>query len=474
MGKIFTSKQLKGGRGMGKKFLSIMLFIVVSLSILPFTPISIVFAKDSGLIEGVTDSTIATDVYDEVIDRAKDQLVIQNADDVRGNITLPKAMNIGTETVNIAWTADRNDVVDVNEKVNENYDNTPAGVVTRPDKDTKVTLTAKLTHGTAIETKDITITVKAKPLPINESDYKGYFFTYFTGSGSNSEQIYFSSSKDGLNWNQLNENNPVLISNVGDKGVRDPFIMRSPEGDKFYMVATDLRIANGAGWTAAQQAGSKSVVIWESTDLVNWSKERLVKVATDDAGCTWAPEIVYDDKTGEYVMFWASRVASDNYAKQRIYIAKTRDFYTFTKPEVWIDRANDVIDADVIKYNGTFYRFSKDEVNKNIIIDKCDQFLHKDYTVLPSDSVNSQKGVEGPAVFKFNGENKWCLLVDRYGSTGYYPLVSDDITSGVFTQLSASEYSLPSGARHGTVIPITQTEYDAVMAKWGSKVVQTN
>jgi hypothetical protein len=209
--------------------------------------------------------------------------------------------------------------------------------------------------------------------------------------------------------------------------------------------------------------------------LVNWSKERLVKVARDDAGCTWAPEIVYDDMTGEYVMFWASRISADNYAKQRIYISRTRDFYTFTAPTVWIDRTQDVIDATVIKHNGIYYRFSKDEVNKNIIIDKCDQLLNKTYVTISSTSVGSQSGVEGPAIFKFNGQNKWCLLLDNYGGGGYFPMVSTDIASGVFTKLAASDYKLPSGPRHGTVMQITQAEYDAVMEKWGNgEKIQTN
>lgn len=409
---------------------------------------------------------------DQKISEAKDQLIIQNADDIRGNITLPKTVQVGKETINITWTTDKPDIVDVNEKVNEGYDNTPAGVITRPDEDTIVKLTATLTHGNSIGTKDIIITVKAKPAQISDSDYKGYLFAYFTDAGrSDAEQTYFSLSKDGLHWDELNDNNPTLTSTVGTKGVRDQFIMRSPEGDKFYLIATDLRIAS-TDWGTCQRSGSQSVVVWESTDLVNWSNERLVKVARDDAGCTWAPEIVYDDKTGEYVMFWASRVREDNYAKQRIYIAKTRDFYTFTEPEVWIDRDQDVIDTDVIKYNGTYYRFSKDEVDKNIIIDTSNQLLNKDYKRLSSPTVESQKGVEGPAVFKFNNEKKWGLLLDNYGGGGYYPLVSNDIASGEFKKLDTSEYKLPSGPRHGTVMPITQAEYDAVNAKWGENVVK--
>lgn len=409
-----------------------------------------------------------TQGQNQTIENAKKQLLIRNADDIRGNITLPSAIVTDGVTVKITWSTDKPSIVNVNEAVNSGYDNTPAGVVTRPDKDTQVTLTAHLTNGTASGTADLTVTVKAKPKAISESDYKGYFFTYFNGTArSDAEQIYFASSKDGLHWDELNKDNPVLTSTVGDKGVRDPYILRSPEGDKFYMVATDLRIANGKGWDAAGTYGSKSVVIWESNDLVNWSKERLVKVARDDAGCTWAPEIVFDEKTGEYVMFWASRIGADNFSKFRIYVAKTRDFYTFTEPKLYIERSNDVIDATIIKQGNMFYRFSKDEVNKNILIDKCDQLLNKNFVSLPSTSVESQKGVEGPAIFKFNGQNKWCLLLDYYGGGGYYPMVSTDITSGVFTKLSTSEYKLPTGPRHGTVMQITQAEYNAVMAKWG-------
>ncbi|WP_261301757.1 family 43 glycosylhydrolase [Paenibacillus andongensis] len=410
----------------------------------------------------------ADELQDPEIELAKKQLVIPNAGDIRGNITLPSTMTVGTETVNITWTTDKSDVVNVNEQVNGNYDHTPPGVVTRQAADTQVSLTAHLTHGTATGTKDITITVKAKPAPIHESDYAGYLFSYFTGANRpDAEQTYFGLSQDGLHWDAMNGNDPVLTSHVGTKGVRDQFIMRSPEGDKFYLVATDLRIAD-TDWGSAQTSGSKSVVIWESTDLVNWSNERLVKVATDDAGNTWAPEVVYDDKTGEYVMFWASRVGSDNYAKQRIYISKTRDFYTFSKPEIWIERPVDVIDVDITKYNGTYYRFSKDETHSNILIDTSDQLLGKPYNVLSSDSVGAQQGVEGPAIFKFNGENKWCLLLDNYGGGGYFPMVSTDIASGVFRKLDPSEYRLPPGPRHGTVMPITKAEYDAVMAKWGA------
>ncbi|NLX63440.1 MAG: family 43 glycosylhydrolase [Clostridiaceae bacterium] len=416
--------------------------------------------------------TILEDISDEQkVKAALDKISIPNKDDIRGNITLPETI----DGLPVIWTASPEGIIStqtIPAEENDNYAPIPAGVVTRPEADTKVELTATITLNEATSSKVIEVTVRKKPEPISESDYKAYLFTYFTGEGrSNGEQIYFATSRDGLFWDDLNDNEPVLTSDVGEKGVRDPYIIRSPEGDKFYMVATDLKIYGNGDWNRAQRQGSKSIVVWESTDLVNWSEERLVKVARDDAGCTWAPEIVYDDKTGEYLVFWASRIGADNYAKQRIYIAKTRDFYTFTEPQVYIERAVDVIDATIIKHDSVYYRFSKDETNKNVIMDKCDQLLGKPFTPVSAPVVEQQRGVEGPAIYKLNGENKWVLLLDNYGGRGYYPLVTTDLASGNFTVLNASEYRMPTGPRHGTVISITQDEYEALMEKWNKPVI---
>ncbi len=78
----------------------------------------------------------------------------------------------------------------------------------------------------------------------------------------------------------MNAGKPVLTSTIGEKGLRDPFVIRSPEGDKFYLIATDLRMyQNSSGsWDQVQRHGSKSVMVWESTDLVNWTDQRLLPV----------------------------------------------------------------------------------------------------------------------------------------------------------------------------------------------------
>ena len=264
-----------------------------------------------------------------------DLLDIPNKDNIRGNITLP---TVGAYGAPITWKSSNEAVISTAVVENEGYDSTPAGVVTRQAEDTKVTLTATVGEGAAAKAKAFEVTVKAKADAVGENDLTDYVMAYFVGDGAGQEKIYLATSRDGLNFEEINDAQVFIESTMGEEGLRDPYIFRSAEGDKFYMIATDLCIGAGKGWGAAQTAGSQAIMVWESEDLVNWSNQRMVTVSEQiEAGCTWAPEVYYDDITGEYIVFWASKVKADNYSKQRLYYAKTRDFYTFTEPKAWID-----------------------------------------------------------------------------------------------------------------------------------------
>lgn len=45
-----------------------------------------------------------------------------------------------------------------------------------------------------------------------------YLFTHFIGEQKDGEQVYFSISKDGLNFLDLNQGTPILKSKLGEKG----------------------------------------------------------------------------------------------------------------------------------------------------------------------------------------------------------------------------------------------------------------
>ena len=136
---------------------------------------------------------------------------------------------------------------------------------------------------------------------------RAHLLVHFTGESARGKQIYFSVSEDGLHWTDLNDSEPVLVSARRQRRARSRDV-RSPDGKKFYLLATDLRIANGKGWGAARVHGSTSLVFWESTDLVNWSAPWMVDVASaiPEAGCAWAPEAIYDESTGDYFVYWTT------------------------------------------------------------------------------------------------------------------------------------------------------------------------
>ncbi len=300
---------------------------------------------------------------------------------------------------------------------------------------------------------------------------EAYLFVHFIDKKHNtpmSEQIYFSVSRDGYNWETLNNKAPILISNVGEQGVRDPFIIRSHENDKFYIIGTDLNVhLREDGWKMATINGSRSILVWESTDLVNWTDVRMCTVAPEDAGCAWAPEVIYDEENGDYMVFWASRSLKDGRRKCRMYYSKTKDFRSFTPPALYIERDSDVIDTTIVRAdNGKYYRFSKDETVKVVTLEEGDSLLGEFHRI--STTIDHTKGVEGPECFKLQN-GKWCLIVDRYGKNlGYCAYFCDDLSSGHFVK-SRHEFNTDVKLRHGGVIPITLEEYDRLITAYGRK-----
>ena len=179
----------------------------------------------------------------------------------------------------------------------------------------------------------------------------GYLFAHFIGEQKNGEQIYFAVSRDGLHWRDLNGGKPVLYSGIGTCGVRDPFLVRNPVNNMYYLIATDLRIEAGKGWDQAQEAGSRDLIVWDSKDLIHWGRERACPVGVSGAGCVWAPEAVYDREKEALLVFFASKVKQegDTQGKHRIYAAYTKDFHEFSETFLYFEKENHVIDTTILE-----------------------------------------------------------------------------------------------------------------------------
>ncbi|MBD8531036.1 MULTISPECIES: glycoside hydrolase family 43 protein [unclassified Massilia] len=303
-----------------------------------------------------------------------------------------------------------------------------------------------------------------------------YLLVHFTGEAADGEQIYFSASQDGLRFTDLNGSRPVLTSNVGERGVRDPALIRSAGGDKFYLLATDLRIASRKGWDAAMHRGSTSIVIWESSDLVNWSAPRLANVAGNiaQAGCAWAPEAIYDEAAGDYIVYWATIAPAGGQTKPRIYYSRTRDFVTFTPATLYIDRPGTVglIDTQIVKVDDpqARYRYVRASGDGQITFEGS-QSLLGEWTVLGDLRAIglSGKDVEGPILYRMPQAGLWGLWVDQYATRGGYLalLASDLARPASFVRAAPGQVAYgASKKRHGSILNISDAEYRRLLARW--------
>ncbi|MET9454420.1 glycoside hydrolase family 43 protein [Streptomyces canus] len=304
----------------------------------------------------------------------------------------------------------------------------------------------------------------------------GYLMVHFTGEGATNQQMYLSHSTDGLHWNDLNGGGMVLRSTVGTKGVRDPAFVRSPDGSKYWIIATDLCISCGQTWSQSINDGSRNLVVWESTDLVTWSQPWLLNVAgaIPDGRNAWAPEAIWDPETNDYVLYWATNVPLNGATKHRIFYARTSDFRTITTPQLYIDRpgSQEIIDTQIIEMPSGVgnYRYVRASGDGQITLEGSNSILGT-WTNLGNLSGIGLTGsmVEGPMWMKFNGTNKWALYLDQYATSGgYMPVVTTDPSNPATYQKPASGSYNMGGTkkRHGWIMNLTAAEESRVLARW--------
>ncbi len=386
------------------------------------------------------------------VDAAAARLVVVNAEAAYGNLTLPATIDGAA----VRWSSGNPELV------------TPAGEVTRPkDRDTTVTLRATVTQGGAAASRDIPVrVVKAFAKAADQA----YLFVHFTFS---EEKIHFSLSKgnNALDWRELNNGKPVFTSAIGTTGLRDPYIVRSPGGDTFYLMATDLKWFGGAKGPDRK----RHIQVWESHDLVNWSAQRDVLVAPPEVQNTYAPEAAWDESIGAYVVFWTSKIGGNDYHTPMY--ATTRDFVTFTPAQVW-QPGEWRIDSTVAKAGDWYHRFTKsiDKAHGN-----CHDIVHERSKHLRAPSgqwetvgscVGAKAGVtesEAPLTFKsnpgdVNGDYHYLWMERWIPNKTYVALRTRDLDK---PQWEVVPVRFPDPLpKHGAILPITVAEAAALAARY--------
>ena len=406
-----------------------------------------------------------------ILQEALDAVTVDDQDCIKGNIGLYRN---GINGAVIDWTSSNPAIItDSGEGL---YD---GGVVNRPDNDTKVTLKANVTiEGIGSREKEIEVTVKAAPKDLDTDYSAGYLWANFAAAGGY-EKIFYGYSEDGLNWKHLNKNKngkaqPILTNDAegSDLGVRDPHLIRSAEGDKYWIIGTDLHAegggAGGSGWNT--DSASKNLVVWESDDLVNWSDTQLTFAGLETAGCVWAPEAIYDEANGDYMVYWAAKDENDHGTDNhplRVYLTRTRDFKNFSEPQVWLDESKitgkgiNIIDTTILydAENSTYYRYSTSDWNT--VVDKATDLNGEWERIISRGKstgagLGDSSGIEGLTAYQLP-DGRFCVMGDH---SGYKAYVTNDLASAKYT---SEKSTFDSTFRHGTVVRLSETEEKKVL-----------
>lgn len=304
-----------------------------------------------------------------------------------------------------------------------------------------------------------------------------YLFSHFKEKLTmDGEQVYFAISKDGYKWESVNNGEPVITCTKGELGCRDIEIVRLHTGG-FVILATDLCIVNrmdeqhNIDWKNVNSHGSKYLSMWKSSDLINFSEQELIYFGRDDFGCLWAPEVFFDEKNEEYLIHWGSTVKADNYSHMSIYCSRTKDFKTFTEPELFFNKDNEILDSHIVKVNDTYHLFYKNSDNPPMNMHATSKALFGEYQHDKAfedymSTLYRPGSYEAPTTYCLP-DGRWCLMLDFFGcekdKMGYVPFVSDEEGNADF-KMEKDSFSFPYGFKHGRVIEITQKEYDRIKA----------
>jgi hypothetical protein len=296
--------------------------------------------------------------------------------------------------------------------------------------------------------------------------YTSYLFAYFTGNSGTQESIRFAVSDNGFEYLALNNDNPILSSSTiaSTGGVRDPHIMRAADGKTFYMVATDMKSANG--WNS-----NHGIVMLKSTNLIDWTYSRVDMHTAfpqyNTINRMWAPETIYDPAKKKYMVYWSMRSGDD---PDVIYYSYANDNFTAletTPQELFVpsDKAS-CIDANIIEKDGVYHLFfKKSETSSSGIKQALSSSVSGPYKV-ENDSYVEQTSdqVEGSCCFKLFSEDTYVLIYDLYTTGKFQFTESKDLINFSVTSRRVSYNFTP---RHGTIISITAEERAAIVNKWG-------
>lgn len=340
----------------------------------------------------------------------------------------------------------------------------------------------------AIAIFSLPVFAKKKNKVASEKDMGAYLMVYFK---DDTHGLYMALSKDGYTFTDVNHAKPIIAGDTiaEQKGIRDPYIMRGPDG-MFYMALTDLHIyAQKLGFRTTEWerdgkaygwGNNRGIVLLKSADLLHWS-HAVMRVDNAfpelaDIGCAWAPELIYDHTRDRIMIYFTMRFGAGPCKVYYSYMNK--DFSameTLPKPIFEYPDGKEYIDADITRVGNKYHMFICSHNGGAHIEQAVSDSLHTGYTLINKRCDGEKVGCEAPTVFKRIGQNKWVLIYDIYRINPHNFGFSETSDFETFNYLGHFDEGVMKRTnfeiqKHPAVIQITAKEADRLAKYWGTKI----
>jgi hypothetical protein len=298
--------------------------------------------------------------------------------------------------------------------------------------------------------------------------YEAYLFAHMMHGDYG--RLYYSVSLDGLHWELLN----------GGKRVNEDYrghasIVKGHDG-RYYLVGN-------------RGDDQPDINFWVSGDLITWEKYSDYAPDLSDVPDypkalprIGAPKLFFDRPSRQYVLTWHTTqdlgktdLPEPYWAGQRTLFATSKDLRTFSEPPrklfAW-DMAT--IDVSLCREGDFYYAILKDEryptldwtTGKTIQICRSTNLLGPYSKPGAPISPNFR---EAPTLIPAPNGKAWYLYYEQYPGVAYGLSVAASLEGPWFQAAGNQEpnwnkFSLPPKVRHGSMVPITQKQYDALVA----------
>jgi len=306
--------------------------------------------------------------------------------------------------------------------------------------------------------------------------YEAYLFAHMMHADYG--KLYYSVSLDGLHWEALNGGKRVFNEYRGHAS-----ICKGPD-DRYYLVGN-------------RNDSAPDINFWVSDDLIHWKKYsdltpdlKHVPDYPKALARIGAPKVFYDAPSSQYVVSWhtphdlgETNVAEPYWASQRTLYVTSKDLKTFSEPpRKFFNWDMGTIDVILRKEGDSYFAIIKDEryptldwtTGKTVRIAKASSLMGPYSEPGVSISPNFR---EAPTLIPSPNGKAWYLYYEQYPGVAYGLSVASSLEGPWFQvagnqQPSWDKYYLPPKVRHGSMLPITRKEYDALVKNYGKEPSQ--